>query len=271
MDLPEDKGEAEHLSGEQEELRAVNVSYSYPNKESKAIEDIRFTLAPNETIALVGANGAGKSTLIKVLMGLYKPDTGSVTSGSTDLSHIETGERYNRISAVFQDFSKYGMTVGENISLCEDPDRKRINDLTEDLDLTKLLKNIPEGQILAKDYGGIDLSGGQWQQLAILRGYYKQGQVVFLDEPTSAIDPLTEQKLYDAFRKMLQGKAGVIITHRLSAAALADRIVVMKDGKIAEEGTKEQLLERKGIFRKMWDAQKSLYEEKAISRNAENR
>ena len=163
---------------------------------------------------------------------------------------------FSSISAVFQKFNRYKLNLEDNV---------RISDLDSMEDYKKALQevdremNMDSQVILSRDFDGIDLSGGQWQKIAIARGIYKKSRILLLDEPTSAIDPLQESRLYQTFLHLAEGKTCIVITHRLGLARIADRIVVLKDGKIAEKGSHQQLLEQRGEYARMWEAQAGWY------------
>lgn len=238
-----------------------DVCFAYPNQTGNALEGITLTLKRGETVAIVGENGAGKSTLVNLILGLYRPSSGRVLYDGADASAVEERALHRHQSAVPQNFCRYKMTVGENIAL---------GDFAKEAEgeVERAVARIfPEGgagsdTCLGKEFGGRELSGGQWQQLACARGFYKDSNFVVLDEPTSAIDPLREKELYDWFRRELDGKTGLIVTHRLGAVKLAERILVLRQGRIVEDGTHEQLLAAGGVYAAFWTAQTAAYEEK---------
>lgn len=251
----DDHEEGIHI-GDRIELR--DVSFSYPNQESPALEHINLTLHRGETLAVVGENGAGKTTLTNLLLGLYRPSYGQVLYDGKDIRKIREPDLHRYHSAVFQNFNRYKMTVSENIAIgdAEKGDKGKIT-----AEVSALFSDEQQAQemMLGKEFGGVELSGGQWQRLACARGFYKDSDFVALDEATSAIDPLKEKELYDRFRQELTGKTGVIVTHRLGAVNLADRVVVLSKGQICEEGTHRQLLEKDGIYAKLWREQAGSY------------
>jgi len=257
--MPERGGDTEKCTFEKS-ITLSDVSFAYPNQDRNALDGINLTLKKGETVAIVGENGAGKSTLVNVILGLYRPSSGSVCYDGADISAMRETALHPRQSAVPQNFCRYKMTVGDNIAI-GDFSRRDMMGIAQSIS-----RIFPDGGVtcdtlLGKEFGGRELSGGQWQQLSCARGFYKDGDFVILDEPTSAIDPLREKALYDGFRKELQGKTGIIVTHRLGAVQLADRIIVLRHGRIAESGTHKELLEAGGLYASLWTAQAAAFKE----------
>ena len=247
------------------EIRMQNVSFRYPNADVEALHDVNLLVQPGETIAIVGENGAGKSTLVKLLMGLYTPSTGIVEYGDTDIKCVEYSALFDRMSGVFQKYSKYALSLKDNVMISDfnapdsnDRIEKSLGDVHVDKDD---LSVFPEGMdtMLSREFNGVDLSGGQWQRIAIARGIYRDSDLIILDEPTAAIDPIEESKIYREFAHMAEGKTAIIVTHRIGSAKIADRIVVMKNGEIAETGTHEQLVAKNGVYANMYEAQSKGY------------
>ncbi|GEM_PF-36970 len=227
-----------------------NITFSYPGSEKPVIENLSLEIGKNESIAIVGFNGSGKTTLSKLISGIYKPDKGNVFIGGRNTSDITD---YNGLTVLYQNFNRYAATLRENIKLSDSGSLKEVE--TGDL-----LKDISPDTRLIKEFGGTELSGGQWQQTAILRALYRQHQILILDEPTSAIDPIEEDNIYSIFRKAGEGKTSVIITHRISAAAIADKIIVMDKGKITDSGMHRELLEKSPLYSRMVSEQRRWYE-----------
>ena len=209
----------------------------------------------NETVAVVGGNGAGKSTLARIILGIFTPERGEIEIGGQRIDGGHHAFRY--ISSVFQKFNRYKLDVRENIIL---------SDFNEEEDYCEALRQVDDGMniesdvVLSRDFDGIDLSGGQWQKIAIARGIHKKAEILLLDEPTAAIDPVQESSLYDRFIKISENRTSIIITHRLGIAKVADRIIVLKEGKIVESGTHQELLEKRGEYYLMWTAQTDWYQ-----------
>jgi len=246
------------LDGEVRKIEFRNVSFSYPGKKEKALDNISFVIEGKESIAIVGKNGSGKSTLIKLLSGIYECDEGVVLINDVDVKRIDKKCLYDHFSTVFQKYGRYALTFAENISLSEEIDGARIEELLEKEGLMELRK-VDKETILSREFGGGDLSGGQWQRIAIARGYYRNRDCYLLDEPTSAIDPNKEKLLYKLFLEMMQNKLGFIVTHRMAFAQLADRVLVMDGGQLVEIGNHKQLLNTCEKYRQLWFSQADIY------------
>lgn len=235
-----------------------DVSFRYPEAETDCLKHVSFRIADGETVAVVGENGAGKTTLARILLGIYPADSGSVTIGGVILD--EKTNCFHSVSAVFQKFNRYKLSLEENV---------RISDLHSTENWEEALWKVDSGwktdfqadaqTVLSRDFDGVDLSGGQWQKIAIARGIYKRAKILLLDEPTSAIDPIQESRLYETFLRAAEGRTCVIITHRLGLAKIADRVIVLKEGKVVENGSHKELLERGGEYSRMWEAQAGWY------------
>lgn len=255
--MPERGGASEDCSFH-ETITLRDVSFAYPNQRSNALDGVSVTIKRGEVVAVVGENGAGKSTLVNVLLGLYQPSSGTVLYDGQDISEIQETALHRRQSALSQTFCRYQLSAGDNIAIGDfsKGDSTAIEDAIRAI--------FPEGEVtrntpLGKEFGGRELSGGQWQQISCARSFYKDSDFIVLDEPTSAIDPLREKALIDSFFRELQGKTGIIVTHRLGAVSLADRILVLQQGKIVEDGTHAQLLAANGLYASLWNTQASAY------------
>ncbi|MGG7162223.1 ABC transporter ATP-binding protein [Clostridium ihumii] len=264
LEIPEETGEAINI--DTFDIVMNDVSFIYPYAKNKSLNSVNLKIKENETIAIVGENGAGKTTLVKLIMGIYMPTEGTVKIGNVDTKKASMKSLYKDISCVFQKYQRYKMTLKENVVIgYVDGDDKYIENNFEDsicksdLDVNK--KSFPNGYetMLSREVDGVDLSGGQWQRVAIARGFYKNHKMIVLDEPTAAIDPIEETKIYKKFSEMAKGNTAIIVTHRLGSAKIADRIVVMDDGKISEIGSHEELMESSGKYREMYDAQREWY------------
>ncbi len=247
-------------------IQAEDISFTYPGADKPAINGITLDIKPGELVAVVGENGSGKTTLSKLLMGLYTPEKGRVTIGGRDTSTTDMASLMERTGAVFQNFIRYtALTLSDNVRISS-PDKEytpeNISTALSDCSLdTNDEKTFPNGieTMLGREFNGSELSGGQWQRLAMARGFYRDSDWLILDEPTSAIDPLEEDRMYRRFAELAKGKTALLITHRLGSARIADRIIVMDSGKIVEEGRHEELLAKKGKYTEMWEAQASGY------------
>jgi len=259
IDMPEFTG-AEGNPDYSKGIVTENAGFTYPGRESPAVNDVSLKITEGETIAIVGENGAGKSTLVRLLTGIYRPTAGKVTAAGMDTAEISPKSIYGGISGVFQKYQRYKMTLRENIEI-SDTDRE-----TDSEKIKTALKQADAetdaglDDMLSPEFDGIDLSGGQWQRLAIARGLYRTHNIIVLDEPTSAIDPIEETRIYEQFQRLAQGKTAVVVTHRLGSARLANRIVVMDSGRIVDAGTHDELLSRPGKYADMWAAQAKWYE-----------
>lgn len=243
------------------QVEAEQISFRYPSAsdDTYAIRSLSLKLKKGESLALVGENGSGKTTLTKLLLGLYVPTTGRILYNGTPHREIEVSSIWENSTAVFQSFGRYRLTLGENIAL---------GDVSE-LDAAKAAKeahfdmdsaNCTTDTILSKEFGGTELSGGQWQKVAIARGIYHMGDLIVLDEPTAAIDPMNEQSLYESFIRMMEGRIALVVTHRLGLARCCTRIALMKDGGIAAIGTHEELLKCSEYYRLLWQTQAESYQ-----------
>jgi len=260
LDIPEVTG-AEGTPDLSEGVSAERVSFTYPGRTSPAVKDVTLTIAGGETIAIVGENGAGKTTLVRLLMGIYRPSDGRVTMGGLDTAKTAPSAVYKGISGVFQKYQRYKMTLEENVAISDIGVKAEPGKIESALsEAGAELEGVDLDIMLSPEFDGIDLSGGQWQRVAIARGLYRANGFIVLDEPTAAIDPIEETRVYKQFQKLAEGKCAVVVTHRLGSAQLAHRIVVMDAGEIVDVGTHEDLLARPGKYADMWSAQTQWYE-----------
>ena len=224
-----------------------NVSYRYPESEKLALENITLTIPENSIVAIVGENGSGKTTLSKIIAGLYKPIAGEVYWNNDTVC-----------SVVLQDFVRYFFTIYENIKLGEwNKDNKE--EAIEYLNELSFESDVDMERRLGKEYGGTDISGGQWQKLSLVRGVYKTCKLMILDEPTASIDPIMEYDIFAFVKKHSKGKSTIIVTHRLGAVSFADYIIVMRSGRIMMTGTHKELIENCGYYRELYNSQKTRY------------
>ncbi|SYX82419.1 conserved membrane protein of unknown function [Paenibacillus alvei] len=232
------------------------------------LDGISFSIAPGECVALVGANGSGKTTIVKLLCRFYELTNGQILINGRDIRALDVGALRQRISVVFQDYGKYGLTVRENIAIA-DVDKQDMLQLEQAATLAQAEPFIAElpnryDTLLGPEWGGADLSGGQWQRLAIARSMYRDADLIILDEPTASLDVRAEYELYRSFRKLAEGKSVLLISHRFSTVKMASRILVLKDGKITEEGSHKQLMELGGEYEKMYRIQAEAYQNASV-------
>jgi len=247
-------------------LHFEGVSFDYPGSERPALADIDLHIAPGETVALVGPNGAGKTTLVKLLAGLYPLDRGTIRIGDEDIASMDRGELRQRVGVLFQDFVHYHFSAAENVGLGWLPsldDRAAIESAAEDAGAARIVESLPQGYDtkLGRWFGGEQLSIGQWQRMALARAFMRRSKVLVLDEPTAAIDAEGEHEIFQRFGELKRDATCILITHRFSTVRMADRIVVLDQGRIVEEGTHAELMARGGLYARMFDLQAEGYRE----------
>lgn len=232
------------------------------------LNGISFSIAPGECVALVGANGSGKTTLVKLLCRFYELTGGHIRINGRDIRTLDIGELRKRISVVFQDYGKYGLTVRENVAIAnvDQQDLERMDEAVTLAQAHAFIQDLPNAYdtLLGPEWGGVDLSGGQWQRLAIARSMYPDADFVILDEPTASLDVRAEYELYNSFRKLAEGKSVLLISHRFSTVRMASRILVLQNGGIVEEGTHKQLMELGGEYAKMYKLQAEAFEDEGV-------
>lgn len=264
FDLASDKRESSFSNVDC--LTFDGVSYSYPETSSFAVKDINIDVKLGETVAIVGLNGSGKTTLAKLALGFLNPTVGKTKIGSVLMKDIPYSILHKSATSMFQDYVRFYVSVKDNIVI-SDSERSFTDDEIYQLlsklgiDFIRDNENVKLDTDLGVEYGGVDLSGGQWQQLAIARAALRNTDIVVLDEPTSALDPLREEELISKFSDMCKDKIGIIITHRMSMCQIADNILVMDNGNILEYGTHRELIAKKGTYARMYASQQEMYSE----------
>jgi ATP-binding cassette subfamily B protein len=242
-----------------------NVSFRYPGNSRLVLDRVNFQLHPAERLALIGENGEGKTTIVKLLTRLYDPTEGQILLDGVDLREYDLEDLHREMGVIFQDFMRYEMTARENVAV------GRIEEI-DNLDLLQtasrksladgVIDRLPRGyeQMLGRRFDeGVDLSGGEWQKIALARAYLRDAQLLILDEPTAALDARSEFEVFHRFSELTAGKMAIFISHRFSTVRAADRILVLANGRIAEEGTHDQLASLGGRYAEMFEMQASSY------------
>jgi ATP-binding cassette subfamily B protein len=242
-----------------------DVGFRYPGADRWAVRNLSFTLRAGETLALVGENGAGKTTLVKLLARLYDPDEGRILLDGHDLKDYDLDELRGQMGVIFQDFVRYNLTASDNIAagrIEARDDRARIARAAALSQADEVIGRLPAGydQMIGKRFrNGVELSGGEWQKIAIARAYMRDAQVLILDEPTAALDARAEFEVFQTFKALSAGKTAVLISHRFSSVRMADRILVLAHGKVDAEGTHEQLVVQNGRYAELFELQAAGY------------
>ena len=244
---------------------ADRVSFTYPGSEEPAVRDATVKLRAGEVVAVVGENGSGKTTLAKMLAGLYEPSEGAIRWDGTDIRQWSLASVRSRIAVIFQDFVRYALSAEDNIAtgdVSRAPTTDRVRRAAQAAGAAEAIESMPDGYAtpLSRLFaGGRDLSGGQWQRVAIARGYYRDAPLVILDEPSAALDPRAEHELFASLRHTLAGRTALFISHRFSTVRAADRIYVMDAGTVAEHGTHEELMAAGGQYAELFRVQAAAY------------
>ncbi len=242
-----------------------NVSFTYPGHTRMVLSDVSFHLKRGERLALVGENGQGKTTIVKLLTRLYDPTAGQILLDGVDLREYDLEDLWRETGVIFQDFMRYDMTAAENIAMGKIEEREntfRVRSAAQKSLAEQVIRKLPKSyeQILGRRFeGGVDLSGGEWQKMALARAYLRDAQLLILDEPTAALDAKSEHEVFQRFAELTHGKMALLISHRFSTVKMADRILVLEQGQIAEQGDHEELLLRGGRYAEMFELQAASY------------
>lgn len=266
-DEPFDLNGGERIAFEpnkQYEIRLDDVSFRYPKADKDTLSHINLTVHPGEKLAIVGLNGAGKTTLVKLVCGFLDPTEGRILLNGEDIRKFNRNDYYALFSAVFQEFSVLDVTVKENVAQCVDGiDETRVWQCIDKAGLTEKIQSLPKGiethlgRRVFKD--GVEFSGGQTQRLMLARALYKNAPILVLDEPTAALDPIAENDIYQKYNDMTHGRTSFFISHRLASTRFCDRIIFVDSGKIAEEGTHDELLKNGGGYAYLFEVQSKYY------------
>lgn len=246
-------------------VRFDNVGFRYPGSERWIVRNLSFEVPAGRTLALVGENGAGKTTIVKLLTRLYDPDEGRVLIDGVDLKEIATADLRRHVGVIFQDFLRYSFTAADNIGVGQIDaftDRARITSAAEQSLAHAVIGRLPEGydQMLGRTFAkGQDLSGGEWQKLALARAYMREAAIVVLDEPTAALDARAEAEVFSRFKDLAEGTTALIISHRFSTVRMADRIIVLEQGAVLEQGSHEELMAAGGRYAELFELQAAGY------------
>jgi ABC-type multidrug transport system fused ATPase/permease subunit len=266
LSLPEIQNDGVQLTGEPPHIVFENVVFAYPNTDAKILNGVSFDVKQGERVALVGENGAGKSTIVKLLCRLYKPDSGRILINGTDIQSVEAASLRRVFSVVFQDFCKYTLTLRENVAFGD------LSKLHDDNAIRAALKmgladgiaglDTPLGKL---EENGADISGGQWQRIAVARACLPDSAFVILDEPTASLDPVAESNMYHSFAEVLKNRGCIMISHRLASARMADKIIVLSEGVVSEMGGHADLMAAGGLYSRMFVSQSAWYSSTAAA------
>lgn len=259
FDIPDETGGDRAFPGTAERIELKNVCFRYPNCSEYALKSVDMTIRRGEKIVILGENGSGKTTLTRILLGLYLPESGEVLYDGVPVGEFTRDSFLRAVSAIAQDFVRYSLTLRENVAISD------IAGMDDDAAIIRALHDAGAAdgtdpdEMMGREFGGRELSGGQWQKLAIARGLFRDSQIILLDEPTSALDPLVETEILTKFIAAAHNKTALIISHRVGLCRMVDRIVVMKDGEIAETGSHSELIKAGGEYARLFTAQEKWY------------
>lgn len=248
-----------------DEIEFESVSFTYPSRQTPSLTDISLSIRKGEVIALVGENGSGKTTLTKLLAGLYHPTAGTIKWDGKDVADIDPAVLQSHITLIFQDFARYFLTARENVAVSrfsDVEDLERVRDAARLAGVDSFLEELPLGyeSLLGSSFvGGVDLSIGQWQRIALARAYFRDAPMLILDEPTASLDPRGEYDVFQQVRRLAEGRTVVLVSHRFSSVRAADRILVLEAGRIIEDGNHHSLLAQEGLYSELFSLQAEGY------------
>lgn len=263
MDLEEENNGSKDITGFNNSIVIKGLDFKYPHSENYALKKINMTIEKGQKVVILGINGSGKTTLSKLILGLYSPAAGDVLIDGCPISDMNKEQLYRYFSVIPQNFTKFLLSLRENVTI------SNLDKAANDMAVTDVIKRVGGEDILSvaggvdcqlgREFNGVELSGGQWQKLALARGIFKDGRIMVLDEPTSSLDPNMETEILKMFLELCKNKTAVIISHRVGLCKYADKIVVLKDGMICETGNHESLMADNGEYRKLYEAQECWY------------
>lgn len=244
-------------------IRFENVSFTYPGSDNTVLENVSFFIPEGQHTAIVGKNGCGKTTIIKLMMGMYTPSSGTVYIDGFPVSLLTKEVIREKFTAIFQDFICYNISLAENIAFEDKDDKNGIETAIEKAGLSSVVEHLPNGieTILGAQFGGTDLSIGQWQRVALARAFYKNTSCIVMDEPTASLDPRAEYELIKSYSKIMKGKTSIVVSHRFSNVKDLDHIMVVSDKNISEQGTHNELMNLNGIYYELYSTQASMFVE----------
>ena len=252
--------------GKPHTIEFENVSFAYPGGRRMVLKNINLKFRPGETVVLVGLNGAGKTTFIKLLTRLYDPTEGRILLDGRDIKEYDTAELYKMFGIIFQDFGKYAASISENIefgNIHKEADPQKVREAAVQANAQIFIDKLPEGYdtplMRYFEQNGTELSIGQWQKLAIARAFYSDADILILDEPTASLDPMAEQEIFNQFDALRQEKTTIFVSHRLSSATIASKIIVLEYGELVEEGTHKELMAKGGKYYELFSTQANRY------------